>query len=496
MAQLPTPVGLAGYGVEGRETLAFLRDHGLEEFVVCDRALDGGPPPGEAPLPGVRYVGGDDWGDALAGCGVVVRSPGIRPDHPALNKARDAGAMITSATQLFLQWVQWRNRLSGSDQETPRNSASGSDQTTTPVVGVTGTLGKGTTVTLIVEALRAAGVPARTGGNIGVNPLADLDRLQPGEVSVLELSSFQLMDLEFAHPGVAVVLRTTSEHLDWHKDVQEYRQAKSRLLAPAGSAQKVVCCADSEGSLAVIEGREAGALSVSREGPVENGIGLEEGKVFRYRKGRGEPLPELDRLALPGGFNLENVAAAYLAVECLGLNAAQMKQATLAMAAFSGLSHRLQLVGQVKGARENEIAFYNDSYATRPDATLGAISAFQQPLSVILGGSEKHADFGALAMALCEHPSLMQMVLIGSTAARIAAEVESAARNKGAKPPPMHHAHTLEAAFQTALKGLPNGGVVLFSPACASFDMFPNYKVRGERFVALVEACVNSGEKW
>ncbi len=496
---LREPLALVGFGVEGRETLRFLRRHGVSgtpgktapgKIVIFDHALDAARAGSDPGLKGFAIHGkeedGEDgeagWGEAMVACKTVVRSPGVRPDHPAIVAARKAGARITSATELFLE------------------ASPGA------VVGVTGTLGKGTTVSLIVSALNAAGVPARGGGNIGINPLAFLEELTPESVTVLELSSFQLMDLTGALPGVAVVLRSGEEHLDWHSSAEEYRAAKSRLLAPPGSGQRVIYCADSHGSREIAAPRLEEALAVSRTGPVNNGIGMRDGRVARYRESREERkepwefLPQLEQLALPGAFNLENAAAAWLATEAIldalstgrklpgdDMKASEDRQAALdaaaldAIATFPGLPHRLEAVGEVDG-----IACYNDSYATRPDATLGAVSSFDRPLALILGGSEKHADFTELAEALSRHPSLRRIVLIGATAQRISRELRVAAQKTGGDSPPVLHADTLPQAFAEAWAGVPAGGVLLFSPACASFDMFANYKVRGEAFKALV----------
>ncbi|MCH9044775.1 MAG: UDP-N-acetylmuramoyl-L-alanine--D-glutamate ligase [SAR324 cluster bacterium] len=460
-ARLARPVALVGFGVEGRDTLSFLLRHGVSDLAVYDRAWGADDHPRDAAFDGVRFHGDGDWGPQLARSGTVVRSPGVRPDHPALHAARQAGARITSATALFLQACPG------------------------PVVGVTGTLGKGTTVSLIEAALIRAGVPCRSGGNIGLNPLSFVDGLTPRQVTVLELSSFQLMDLQGRKPEVAVVLRTSSEHLDWHRGEAEYLMAKRGLLAPRGVKQQVIYCADSDGSRELVQGHLEAALAVSRLGPVRDGIGVEGGRVLRYRRGRGAPLTQLEQLALPGHFNLENAAAAFLATEALG---AADGASLAAIAAFRGLPHRLEPVGTVRG-----VVCYNDSYATRPEATQGAISAFDQALALILGGSEKHADFAPLAEALCLHPSLRSIVLIGATALRLERELAAAAARLGCRRPATNHADSLPAAFAAALEGVAGGGVLLFSPACASFDMFPNYRVRGERFKALVEQAGGGG---
>ncbi len=455
VAALPAPLAVVGFGVEGRETHAFLLRQGVAGVRVFDRAFDGAAIAAlNEEFPQSRFLGGEDWGAPLQECATVFRGPGVRPDLPALQRARAGGARLSSATALFLQLFAGR------------------------CVGVTGTVGKGTTASLIGKALEAGGVAHRLGGNIGLNPLAFLAETTAQTTAVLELSSFQLMALQGRRPEVAVVLRTSSEHMDWHRDLAEYRAAKQGLLAPADEAQRVIFCADSEGSAQVVAPRRGGALAVSLASAVENGVGMAGGRLARFRDGVATALPELDHPALPGRFNLENAAAAYLAAEALG---APTGPALKAIAEFPGLPHRLERVGQIEG-----VACYNDSYATRPEATLGALSAFDASLALILGGSEKHADFGPLAEALCRHPTLRRVVLIGATAARLAQEISAAATRLAIPGPPVKRAATLAQAYRTAREALPDGGVLLFSPACASFDMFENYKVRGEQFRALV----------
>lgn len=485
--RLRTPIGLAGCGVEGLATLAYLRGHGVTDLRLFDRMLAdkcarGDELPSEANgAPIFDFVAGDApvqtaWGRELSGCGTIFRSPGIRADHSALVAAREAGATVTSASDWFLRHCP------------------------SPVIGVTGTVGKGTASTLTHEALRAAGILGRLAGNIGLNPLSFLDQVRADEPVVLELSSFQLMDLGPVKPAVAVVLRTSEDHLDWHRDVAEYHRAKAGLLAPgrwllSGKRQTVIYCADAPGSRAVVAhalGRQLeGALAFSLAGPVGDGIGVQGGQVFRFRAEKGRSsrlrLDALERLALPGKFNLENAAAAFLAAEALN---ADPDRAAAALAAFPGLPHRLEHVGTVRG-----IACYNDSYATRPDATIAALGSFDQPLVLILGGSEKHVDFGHLAEAVCRHPSLRGVMLIGATAERLRDAIAAAARRLRVAEPPCALHPGLAEAFAAGLDALridgsgadrATGGVLLMSPACASFGLFPNYKVRGDRFKALV----------
>lgn len=456
LKKLTGPIALLGFGVEGRETFRFLASHGIQDLVVFDR---------EPCLPEIKKAFGEmpwhqeeEWEEFLPLCHTIFRSPGIRPDIPALSAAREKGARITSATEFFLAACPC------------------------PVVGITGTVGKGTTTSLIGNALETSGITAYLGGNIGLNPLRYLDSIKPEDVAVLELSSFQLMNLTGRKPDVAVILRTSSEHLDWHTDENEYRKAKSNILAPKNPAQKVVYCLDAPGTLQVLEALSpsqlAKAWTYSLEGPVKKGVGVKENAMF-WMEGKPEtPLKKLENLSMSGRFNGENAAAAFIVSTVLG---ADSEIAMTAIAAFPGLPHRLERVGKV-----GKIECYNDSYATRPEATLGALRAFSTPLAVILGGSEKHADFTDLAQELCGHPSLRKIVLIGATADRLAENIEKAGLGLGMGVPLCQKAETLEDAFYKALDGLEGNGTLLFSPACASFGMFPNYKVRGDSFRELV----------
>lgn len=442
------PVGVLGIGVEGRATIDFLLKHGLRDITALDRSEISGLPTG------VHHIFGPGYDQDLDRYKTIFRSPGIRPDHPSLVFARSAGSRVTSAVSLFLERCE------------------------APVIGITGTLGKGTASALTAELLTASGFTVHLGGNIGKSPLDFLDDVRPDHRVVLEISSFQAMDVT-ASPRVGVVLKTTSEHLDWHLDLSEYRNAKSKLFEKQQAQDTLIYNADSEGARQVSQGGGAKRLGFSLEAPVPEGIYFDGDRLMLSENSRRSPLNlSISKLRLPGKFNLENIAAAALAAMAAG---ASPDAVGTAAEAFDGLPHRLQYVTKSKNVR-----FFNDSYATRPDATLGAIAAFENtPLAIILGGSEKFADFGELAERLRRHPSVIYAALIGQTAKRL----NDALLGAGGCGFPVHIHEGLEDATRAALKALaPNGGVLLLSPACASFGLFPNYKVRGERFVELVHS--------
>jgi UDP-N-acetylmuramoylalanine--D-glutamate ligase len=439
------PVAVLGVGVEGRATIDYLLRHGVTNISALDRQVVEGLPGG------VQTLFGQGYDQGLERFATVFRSPGIRPDHPELVRAAAGGARVTSAVSHLLERCP-----------------------AVPVVGVTGTVGKGTAASLIAAMLEAAGFSTHLGGNIGLSPLTFLDRVKPGDRVVLEISSFQALDISRS-PGVGVILKTTSEHLDWHVDAAEYRRAKANLVSRQGPADAVVFNADSAGSVEIAgasSGRHLGYSLTARPDP---GLFLDDRGFVALDAGAEHRLPiDIRQVRLPGRFNLENVAAALLAARSAG---ADWEPICNAAEEFAGLPHRFELVAESGGIR-----FVNDSYATRPEATLAALTAVaDEPLALILGGSEKHARFDDLVHGLSEHPRLGYVALIGATAERL----ERAIAALGAVAFRFEIHDGLEPAFRAAVQSLTQGGVVLLSPACASFGLFPNYKVRGETFRAL-----------
>jgi UDP-N-acetylmuramoylalanine--D-glutamate ligase len=438
------PVGVLGVGVEGRATIAYLQAMGIREIVALDlNEVDGLPP-------GVRRVFGQEHNRHLKRFATIFRSPGIRPDHPSLVSAREAGTRVTSAVDHFLLQCEAK------------------------VIGITGTVGKGTAASLTAHLLRAAGFTTHLGGNIGRSPLEFLREVEANHRVVLEISSFQAMDVS-SSPSIGVVLKTTSEHLDWHTSKDEYLEAKVNLFRFQSAEDVLVVNADSKGAMAVSSSSSARRLTYSTKIPVENGVSFEGGRCTLYRAGTASELPlARDDVRLVGDFNLENIAAALLAAEAAG---ALFKDICPAAAEFEGLPHRLELVVESSGVR-----YFNDSFATRPEAAIGALACFENsPLSLILGGSEKFADFSELARRVAHHPSVRSVELIGATAERLSQAIEQAG------PPQFSvnvHPDLRSAAFAASL-AVRGGGVVLLSPACASFGLFPNYKVRGEQFRAV-----------
>jgi UDP-N-acetylmuramoylalanine--D-glutamate ligase len=440
------PVGVLGFGVEGQSTFNYLVRSGIKDIVVMDKNPVSLPkvPAGV----NVKTFSGDNYMDGLKDCVTVVRSAGVYPMSQELFKFQMNGGLMTSQIQLFLEQTKSKK-----------------------VVGVTGTLGKGSTVSMISHILTKCGMNNEIGGNFGV-PALDLLENEPNDrVSILELSSFQLMTLSLS-PDVAVVLRVSTEHLDWHKSVEEYRDAKANLVRWQKRSGTCVFLKDA-----------APTAKIAAESPATTkyAITLADGPNF----GDGDAVIDGATLAIDdeklfladckvrGIYQLENMAAATLAVKALGIKVADAFEA---LKSYETLPFRMEFKGE-----KNGIEFYNDSYATRPDATIAATASMKRPFALILGGSEKNADFTELSKILVnDRPNLKRIALIGATAQRMLESLQQAGLQIPANIFP-----TLEEAFTDSL-AIGKGGTVIMSPACASFGLFKNYKVRGQVFDKLV----------
>ncbi|MCQ2088642.1 MAG: UDP-N-acetylmuramoyl-L-alanine--D-glutamate ligase [Fibrobacter sp.] len=440
---LVSPVGILGFGVEGQSTLRYLFREGVKDIVVMDKNPVNLP---EVPAGvNVKVCSGESYLDGLKDCVTVVRSAGVYPMSQELFKFQMNGGMMTSQIQLFLEQTKSAKTL-----------------------GVTGTLGKGSTVSMISHILDKCGKANIIGGNFGVPALDLLEDETADRVSILELSSFQLMTLSLS-PDVGVVLRVSTEHLDWHKTVEEYRDAKANLVRWQKSASTCVYLKDA-----------APTAKIASESPARNKLAVSFGDGDANIDGSvltiGNDKLYLSDCKVRGIYQLENMAAATLACTALGVKVADAFEA---LKSYETLPFRMEFKGE-----KNGIEFYNDSYATRPDATIAATGSMKRPFALILGGSEKNADFTELSEILVkERPNLKRIALIGATAERMLEDLKKAGVDAAGIKTAIFP--TLEEAFADSL-AIGQGGTVIMSPACASFGLFKNYKVRGQVFDKLV----------
>jgi len=440
-------VALVGYDTEGRASYDYYNVVGAD-ITICDQKTDLAVPADAATQLGDGYLDGLDRFD------VIVRTAGL-PPRLILEKNPGVAGKITTHVNEFLRVCPTRN-----------------------IIGVTGTKGKGTTSSLIAGMLEAAGKQVRLGGNIGLPPLTFLGELTADSWVVLELSSFQLIDLEHS-PHVAVCLMVVPEHLNWHKDMAEYVAAKSRLFEQQTSDDVAVYLADNPIST------EIAAAGAAQKIPYFRSPGaFVNGNLITID---GQEVCTTDELQLLGRHNWQNACAAVTAVWQAGLRDLAAIRATLT--SFSGLPYHLELVHELGGVR-----YYNDSFGTTPETAIVALEAFTQPKVVILGGSDKGVPFDQLAEAARTN-NVRHIVLMGNSDnphnPSVSPKLEATLR-----------AHGFEAITSLITPGGPSvsevvaaaqaqaqpGDVVLLSAGCASFDMFPNYKARGAAFTEAFQA--------
>jgi UDP-N-acetylmuramoylalanine--D-glutamate ligase len=367
--------------------------------------------------------------------------------------------------------------------------------------------------------LKEAGRDVYLGGNIGESPLNFLDKLKPDSLVVLELSSFQLQDLTNS-PQIAVVLRTTSEHLDYHKDVNEYREAKLPIVKYQKAEDAVIVNQDYDYAEMFLAATPARKFYVSFGELKGDGAHLGGPMIVNCFGVKCEMVSNVNKVTLMGKHNLENVLPAVVVGRLLD---APIPAIQKVLTTFAGLPHRLEFVKEVNGVK-----YYNDSFSTTPETSIAAVNAFKGPLILIAGGSEKKSDFGEWGMELQKCANLKNVILMGVTADRMEKVLNDAAEKLKAEAPAgtagqasaggsagtmagsaaaggeeasqasagspvggqfpvkIWRAGSLQEALQEAQKGASTGDNVVLSPACASFDMFKNYKERGEKFKAMV----------
>lgn len=453
-------IAVLGFGSEGESVVKFLLKQGIGDITVCDQknAAQLSSFKQLKELPVKRQLGAF-WqkGIGEGAFDIVIRSPGVYPHLPALQKiaGKKSKTKLVSTTKFFF------------------------DLSPAPILAVTGTKGKGTTATLIYEILKSLHRTKRVwlGGNIGKPPFDFLGRLRPDDIVVFEISSFQLIDLDVS-PHWAVILNITSDHLDWHKSRREYIAAKYNIVSHQQKDDIAIINADYLTSIEFASITNSQVWWFSCRKSVDRGVWWDSGILYFRPFPRSRPIPVLKEsdVKLLGRHNLENVAAASLTAYLAGASPTKIAPA---VRRFRGLPHRLQKITEIDG-----VEFIEDSFSTNPQTTIAAICSFEKPQVLILGGYDKKIGFEELGREVAKS-NIRAVVLIGETANKIAQAIRLASRDK--KSPPLIFAKNFSGAVREAHRLAQKGDVVLLSPACASFDMFDNYKQRGEEFTRLVK---------
>ena len=444
-------VAVLGIGVSNTPLIELLCKSGVR-VVACDRKNRetlGDTAPSLESMGAALRLGEDYLKDLDAD--VIFRTPGMRPDLPELLAAKERGSRITSEMQVFFEVCPC------------------------PIIAVTGSDGKTTTTSVIAEFLRAAGKTVWLGGNLGHPLLADTERIRPGDFAVVELSSFQLLDMTRS-PHIAVMTNLAPNHLDVHRDMAEYIAAKENILRYQGADGIAVCNLDNDITRELSSKAKGRARLFSRREEVRDGAFVRGGAIWLRANGTERRVLDTAEIRIPGQHNVENYCAAIAATDGL------VPDETIRAVArsFPGVEHRIELVRTRRGVR-----WYNDSIASSPTRTIAGLRSFTQKVILIAGGYDKHIPFTPLGPEIVEHVKLL--ILCGATAKAIRAAVEGCEAYRTGTPEIVER-DTLSAAVEYAARYAGEGDVVTLSPACAAFDQFKNFMERGDRFKALVNA--------
>lgn len=428
-------IAIVGFDTEGRSTYEYFSKHGDHEFTICDQKAILDTPEGVPTQLGEKYL------ENLGRFDLIVRTAGLHPKK-IIEENPGVEDKITTHVNEFLKACPTSNTF-----------------------GVTGTKGKGTTSTLLTEMLKADGKDAYLGGNIGLPPLTFIDKLTPESWVVLELSSFQLIDIQKS-PHIAVCLMVVPEHLDWHKDVEEYFDAKAQLFKMQKPSDVAIFYGKNENSKKIVSASPARKIAYY----LLPGAVVEDNQV----KIDGKEVCKTSEVKLLGEHNLQNVCAALTAYWQVSQNIEAARQV---ITTFTGLPHRLEFVRELNGVK-----YYNDSFGTVLESSIAAMQSIKGPKIMIVGGYDRYIDVSHFAKFVNQNSRDLQvesLILIGLTADKLqnALEAESfkAFINLG-------EIKDMRMIVEQAAQSAKSGQSVVLSPGFASFDMFKNFTDRGDQF--------------
>ncbi len=440
-------IAVLGLGVSNRPLVRLLLDFGCD-VTGCDRTPREKLEEEVLELErlGCKLSLGDTYLDGIQ-ADVVFRTPGMHPGNPAIEALRNRGAKITSEMEVFFELCRCRT------------------------IAITGSDGKTTTTTLVSELLKAEGKKVWLGGNIGTPLLSSLPEMEESDFAVVELSSFQLMDMERSAQR-AVITNLSPNHLDVHKDMDEYIEAKKNIYKFQNADGLLVVNADNDITAPLLGNGETRYFS--RQKTPENGVYLLDGVIYRAKNGASEAVMPASVILLPGIHNVENYMTAIAVTDGLVSDDTIRKVA----AEFGGVEHRIELVRVKDGVR-----FYNDSIASSPSRTMAGLRSFPEQVILIAGGYDKQIPFDVLGPEICVH--VKKLYLTGATAQKIYDAVVNCGEYAEGKPE-IFVIEDFTETVHAAAAGAVEGDVVLLSPACAAFDKFKNFMVRGQFFKKLV----------
>lgn len=439
-------VAVVGIGVSNIPLINFLVKLGAE-VTAFDMKEENelGKIASEFKSKGVKLELGKGYLEKLTGFEVVFKTPSMRIDCEALVRAKNEGAYITSEMEEFVKYCKGK------------------------IYGVTGSDGKTTTTTIISKLLEAQGYKTWVGGNIGTPLFSNIEEINADDMVVLELSSFQLMTMD-SPIDVAVVTNLAPNHLDMHKDMQEYIDAKKNIFLYQNEDNVLVLNRENEITYGFEKEAKGHVREFSSKRVITNGSYYKDGTLYL----EGKEVCKKNDIVIKGMHNVENYLAAFIATK----DDVEIETMKKVAETFAGVEHRCELVREIDGVK-----YYNDSIASSPTRTLAGLFAFEKKVILIAGGYDKHIPFEPLAEQ--GYPFIKEIILMGDTRYLIKEAFDKLKDEKGIEVPSIM-VNSLEEAVIKAKEIAKEGDIITLSPACASFDMFPNFAVRGNKFKEIV----------
>ncbi len=445
-------VSLIGFGVSHRPVADMFLSHGVS-VVVHDRKSEEQLRDIIKKYEGksIRFVLGENYLDDVSG-DVVFRTPGMRPDNDIYIKAQKNGSRITSEMEEFFSLCPCR------------------------VVAVTGSDGKSTSTTLISKMLEKQGFKCYLGGNIGKPLLPEIENISTDDFAVVELSSFQLSSFAPA-PFISVITNVAPNHLDWHKDMSEYIEAKKNIFRNQTSSSRLVLNFDNDITRNFSKQASARVSFFSLTNKVDNGTYLNEnGDIIHSSDGKEEFVMNRKIIRIPGDHNVDNYMTAISAVWGL----VSIDSIREVAETFGGVEHRMEFVREYNG-----VSYYNDSIATSPTRSIACLKAQDKPIVMIAGGYDKKVPYEPIAPYLANKVKIL--ILMGKTAPKIKSALLNCSDYSSEKTR-IIEVETMEDAVRAAVENSQRGDRVYLSPISASFDLYPNFEARGNHFKNIVNS--------
>ena len=400
-------------------------------------------------IKGIKYAFGDKYLEKLKDFNVIFRSPSCRPDLPEIIEELSRGAILTSEIEMLMELCPGL------------------------IIGVTGSDGKTTTTSLIYNIIKNKGYNCYLGGNIGIPLFSKVGEMKPEDVVVLELSSFQLMNMKTS-PNIAVITNISPNHLDIHKSYEEYIESKKNIFKYQSDKDTLVLNYDNDITREFEKEANGKVIFFSRNHKLNDGVILDEDIIKICDNKLRKHILNTKNMKLRGKHNYENACAAIAATK--GLLDTETQVDTIKN--FKGVEHRLEFVKEVNGVK-----WYNDSIGTSPTRTIAGLNSFNKNLILIAGGYDKHLDYTPIGEPIVDNVKIL--ILMGQTANKIK-EATINAMNKKNKKVEIYECNSLDETVQLASKLAKKDDIVLFSPASASFDLYKNFEERGNAFKEIV----------